>query len=54
MPGLMAAAPFRIENDNGAWLNAAGDHAPGSGYAGPSAGMDVEMTPCMALEDAWI
>jgi hypothetical protein len=21
---------------------------------GPSAGLDVEMTPCMALEDAWI
>jgi hypothetical protein len=20
---------------------------------GPSAGLDVEMTPCMALEDAW-
>ena len=23
-------------------------------YAGPSAGLDVEMTPCMALEDLWI
>jgi hypothetical protein len=22
-----------------------------SGYVGPSAGLDVEMTPCMALED---
>ena len=40
-------------NDNGAWLNAAEDHVPGSGYAGPSAGLDVEMTPCMALEDVW-
>jgi hypothetical protein len=28
--------------------------APGSGYAGPSAGLDVDMTPCMALEDSWI
>ena len=27
---------------------------PGPGYAGPFAGMDVEMTPCMALEDSWI
>ena len=27
---------------------------PGCGYAGPFAGMDVEMTLCMALEDLWI
>ena len=27
---------------------------PGSGYAGPSAWLDVEITPCMALEDVWI
>ena len=27
---------------------------PGCGYTGPFAGLDVEMTPCMALEDLWI
>jgi hypothetical protein len=31
-------------------LNAGEDHA----YAGPSAGLHVEMTPCVALEDLWI
>jgi len=41
-------------NDDGAWLDAAGDHALGSGYAGPFAGLDVEMRLCMALEDLWI
>ena len=28
--------------------------SPGSDYAGRGAGMDVEMTPGMALEDVWI
>jgi hypothetical protein len=37
---------MRLKITPGLWL--------GSGYAGPSAGLDVEMTPCMALEDAWI
>ena len=27
---------------------------PGAGYAGPFAGMDAEMTPCVTLEDSWI
>jgi hypothetical protein len=27
---------------------------PGCGYAGPFAGLEVEMTLCMALEDWWI
>jgi hypothetical protein len=40
-------------HDNGAWLNAAEDHALALAVPGPSAGLDVEMTPCMALEDAW-
>ena len=26
----------------------------GCGYAGPFAGLDVEMRLCMALEDLWI
>ena len=39
-------------HDDGSWLNAGGDHGPG--YAGPSAGLDAEMSPCMALEDVWI
>ena len=33
-------------------LNAAEDHA--LSLRRPSAGLDVEMTPCMALEDLWI
>ncbi len=41
-------------NDNGAWLNAAGDHAPAVATSAHSPGMDAEMTLCMALEDLWI
>jgi hypothetical protein len=41
-------------HDDGAWLNAAGDHALALATPGPFARMDVEMTPCMALEDSWI
>lgn len=37
--------------DNGAWLDAADDHALATGYVGPFAGIDLEMTSCMALED---
>ena len=40
-------------HDNGAWLNAAEDHVLALAMPGPSAGLDGEMTPCMALEDAW-
>jgi hypothetical protein len=50
MSALMTAATFRIGRIIERGLNAAADHA----YAGPSAGLDVEMTPCMALEDLWI
>jgi hypothetical protein len=50
MSALMAAATFRIGRIMECGLNAVEDHA----YAGPSAGLDVEMTPCMALEDLWI
>ena len=50
----MPEGMISYRHDDGAWLNAAEDHAPGSGYAGPFAGLDVEMTPCMALEDVWI
>ena len=32
-------------------MNAAGDHRPGCGYAGPFAGLAGEMTLCMARED---
>jgi hypothetical protein len=43
--------PYRP--DNGTWLKAAEDHlaltTPACGT-----GMDVEMTPGMALEDVWI
>jgi hypothetical protein len=38
---------------NGTWLHAAEDQ-PWLGYAAYGAGMDVEMTPGMALEDVWI
>ncbi len=41
-------------HDDGAWLNAAGDHALALAMSAHSPGMDVEMTPCMALEDLWI
>ena len=40
--------------DDGAWLNAAEDPRPGSGYADPFAGDGREVTPCRALEDLWI
>ena len=50
MSALMAAATFCISMIMERGLNAAEDHA----YAGLSAGLDVEMTPCMALEDLWI
>ncbi len=38
------------KHDNGTWLNAAEDHALALATPGP-AGLDAEMTPCMALED---
>jgi anti-sigma B factor antagonist len=38
--------PYR--NDNGAWLNVAGDHAPAAAGPAHSPGMDVEVTPRMA------
>jgi len=41
-------------HDDGAWLYAAGDHAPVVATPARSPGMDVEMTLCMALEDLWI
>ena len=40
-------------HDNGSWLNAGEDHVLALAMPGPCAGLDVEMTPCMALEDAW-
>jgi len=40
--------------DDGAWLDAAGDHVPVVAASGPFAGLDVEMRLCMALEDLWI
>ena len=40
-------------DDNGTCLNAAEDHALTRATPGPAAGLDVEMTPCMALEDLW-
>jgi hypothetical protein len=41
-------------HNDGAWLNAAEDHAPAVATPAHSPGLDVEMTPCMALEDLWI
>jgi hypothetical protein len=38
--------------DNGTWLNAAEDHLAMTTPA-RGGGMDVEMTPGMALEDVW-
>ena len=38
-------------HDTGAWLNAAGDNALGSGRSTRVPGRDAEMTPWMALED---
>src|ERR1039457_1789845 len=35
-------------NDNGVWLNVAGDHAPAAAAPAHSPGMDVGMTPRMA------
>ena len=50
----IAEGIISYRHDDGAWLNAQ-RITPwlwlGSGYAGPFARMDVEMTPCMALED---
>ncbi|MGZ4619904.1 MAG: hypothetical protein ACXV3F_14620 [Frankiaceae bacterium] len=40
--------------DNGAWLNAAEDQPLPRLRQACGAGMDVEMTPGMALEDVWI
>ena len=54
MPGLMVAAPFRIETimERGSMRLKITPRA----LATPTrpAGLDVEMTPCMALEDLWI
>jgi hypothetical protein len=44
--------PYRP--DNGTWLNAAEDLALALTTLACGAGMDVEMTPGMALEDVWI
>ena len=57
LPGGAWGCPkgmISYRHDDGAWLNAAGDHAPVVGDAGPFAGLDVEMMLCMALEDSWI
>jgi hypothetical protein len=50
MPGPDGSRYISYRHDNGAWLNAAEDHV--LAVPGPPAGLDVEMTPCMALEDA--
>src|SRR5260370_941610 len=50
MPRVMIS----YRHDTGAWLNAAEDHALGSGRSARAPGRDAEMTPCMALEDLWI
>ena len=65
--GVIAGAGFRCappvgcprgmisyRQDDGAWLDAAGDHVPVVAASGPFAGLDVEMRLCMALEDLWI
>ena len=50
MPGPDGSRYISYRHDNGAWRNAAEDHALALAMPGPS-GLDVEMTPCMALED---
>jgi hypothetical protein len=52
LPAL-AAATFRIDliMERGLMRQRI---SPGSDYADPGAGMDVEMTPGMTLEDVWI
>jgi hypothetical protein len=53
MPALLAAATFRIcvIMKRGRMRQRI---SPGSDYADRGAGMDVAMTPGMALEDLWI
>jgi len=51
----MLGGMISYRHDTRAWLNAAEDHALGSGYVSPRGGAwTFEMTPCMALEDLWI
>jgi hypothetical protein len=50
----MPEGMISYRHDNGAWLNGAGDHALALATPAHSPGMDVEMTPRMALEDLWI
>src|ERR1035438_3380541 len=51
----MLGGMISYRHDTRAWLNAAEEHALGSGYISPRAGAGrFEMTPCMALEDLWI
>jgi hypothetical protein len=56
-PGPSAADPgsryIPYTPDNGTWLDAA-EISPGSASPARGAGMDVEMTPGMTLEDMWI
>ena len=60
-PGFQCVTPLgdsrrhnSYKSDNGAWLNAAGITHPVLATPAHSPGMDVAMTPGMALEDVWI
>jgi hypothetical protein len=50
----MPEGMISYRQDDGAWLDAAGDHVPVVAASDPFAGLGVEMRLCMALEDLWI